>query len=102
MQVSGVGQVEEGPADHQVAHHSGHVCSGAKTVHRDEAALSSTPSLHLLLSRSFTAEAVHSVLLTFGNDAVHKAHGEAEEDEVVQMVHLRDRSTLLTKTRAQL
>lgn len=66
-------------------------------MHRDEAALSSTPSLHLLLSRSFTAEAVHSVLLTFGNDAVHKAHGEAEEDEVVQMVHLCDRSTLFNE-----
>lgn len=92
MQVSGVGQVQEGPADHQVAHHSGHVWSGANTVHRNEAALSSAPSLPL------TAEAVKSLLLTFGNDAVHKSHGEAEEDEVVQMVHLCDEHTLSVKT----
>lgn len=29
-------------------------------------------------------------LLTFGNYAVHKPHGEAKEDEVMQMVHLED------------
>lgn len=29
---------------------------------------------------------------TFRNDAVHKTHGKAEEDETVQVVHLQDRN----------
>lgn len=35
-------------------------------------------------------------LLTLGNDTVHKPHGEAKEDEVMQVVHLEHKIILLT------
>lgn len=35
---------------------------------------------------------VHSTILTFGYDAVHKSHGKPKEDEVVQMIHLQKKT----------
>lgn len=35
-------------------------------------------------------------VLTLGNHAVHKSHGEAEEDEVMQVVHLEDETNVFT------
>lgn len=76
--MSGVGQVQKWPADHQVAHHGGYVCRGEAL--RSEKGFYKRPA-HLLLC-----------LRTFCNDAVHETHGEAEEDETVQVVHLQDRN----------
>ncbi len=35
---------------------------------------------------------IQTAELTFGNNAVHKSHGEAKEDKVMQVVHLEDKN----------
>lgn len=112
VQVAWVGQVQEGPAHHQVAHHCGYVCMCGGQM-------GTTSTLVLLMSWHECANcasvqrqasvqlfeaAVHGAVtcfhtclqkwpvLTFSDDAVNKAHSETEEDEIVQVIDLEQRN----------